>query len=206
MSPPSTVATLDELGPDTIGEETLSEEHFTHPGKAAGHPRTEVTDSEDLGADTCLCLLNPETVQAETLRAESRGTETILPQSPKPQTPRRKNAKAGPQVLTATAKLAPRGRRDVGTLPICPKCCEARLNISTVKGLTEEALYILGASFYRCYRCEVRFTKVAGRLLYLNETERIQMEHIVFAAITVGALLCLGVALYVQRLAHRWPF
>ncbi len=206
MSFPATVGYQDELDPDSIGGTDVAEKSFARARSVAAGPRTEVTDEEDLGANVGLCLLDPETLQAETLQAETLRTETILPESRKPQAPRRKNVKAGQQVRTATAKLAPRGRRDVGTLPICPKCCEGRLNISTVKGPIEEVLFILGSSFYRCYRCEVRFAKVAGRMIHLKETQGIEKEHIVFAAITVGALLCLGVALYVQRLAHRWPF
>jgi hypothetical protein len=78
--------------------------------------------------------------------------------------------------------------------------------LSAEKGLKEEFLSVVGAAFYRCQRCETRYAKIKRILLRLRKPSEAKSQKLVFAAIAFGSLCCLAIALYVQRVAHRWPF
>lgn len=198
---PSYAAVL-EQAEGSYAENGAAEGTIQH-GPVSESPRTEISDGSGLGADSCLRLLNPETAEKE---ARSQQTLPARRLAQKPSQTNKPAAKGARPFLGANQPPPPARRAKPGTLPMCPQCRQTRLNVSTVKGLKEEVLFIFGASFYRCFRCEARFTRVGRHFLHLKEAKEIKKEHLVFAAITIGSLLCIGVALYVQRMAHRWPF
>ena len=77
---------------------------------------------------------------------------------------------------------------------------------SRVNGLREEFLDVLGVLFYRCRRCESRYAKLGSRIYPIENNTEDRTHVWVLTAVGVGLLTCLGIALYIQRLAHRWPF
>jgi DNA-directed RNA polymerase subunit RPC12/RpoP len=111
------------------------------------------------------------------------------------------------RVRTAASAFPPRKRRIASTaLPACPSCGAKSLNLSKEKGLKEEFLSVVGGDFYRCMRCEARYTNIFRRFIRIQKPSESRSHRLVFAAIAVGFLCCLAIALYVQRIAHRWPF
>jgi len=109
--------------------------------------------------------------------------------------------------LTAGHAFPPRKLRiSSRALPACPKCGRKSLHLSAESGFKEEFLSVVGATFYRCQRCETRYTKLKHFWIRQRKPSEAKSHKLVFAAIAAGFLCCLAVALYVQRVAHRWPF
>jgi hypothetical protein len=216
---PGVTATLD---PEETQAPAPGPQHLAHqvrgshaqqsygPPAAVAEPkqrRSASNPSQNVGhkaADTSVGLLDRDPSEAPL-------TPPAAPRSER-QKPAVKNsngtkaAKLGKNLVGAITTPGPVRHWTVGTLPPCPNCPEVRVKMSTVKGLKEEILYIFGASFFRCHQCEARYAKFFGRLFHVKESKPITKEQAVFLAISVGAVICLGIALYVQRLAHRWPF
>jgi len=142
-------------------------------------------------------LLVPASPMAPARRphpSETSPAETS-PAAPSPQVP-----------ATANPHAARKRGVSARTLPACLKCGTKSLKPSGVKDLKEDFLAAVGATFYRCQRCEERYTKVFRRLVRIQEPRESKSHRLVFAAIAAGFLCCLAVALYAQRVAHRWPF
>jgi len=80
--------------------------------------------------------------------------------------------------------------------------------VSRVNGRREEFLDVLGVLFYRCHRCEARYARLGGRIFSYsygkNTKERTHV--VVLTSVSIGLVLCAVIALFIQRLAHRWPF
>lgn len=90
--------------------------------------------------------------------------------------------------------------------PDCPQCPFGALASSRAKSLWEEFREITGAKFYRCYGCQSRYISRFNRLATIANVERDNTAALVTAAIILGLLTCIIIALYAQKMAHRWPF
>ncbi len=87
----------------------------------------------------------------------------------------------------------------------CLRCGFDFLMPSKPRGTHEEFLDVMGIQYYRCHKCEARYAKVGGRTL--GGKPRKERTHVwALLAISGGLLCCTALALYLQKLAHRWPF
>jgi len=87
----------------------------------------------------------------------------------------------------------------------CGRCGFDLLVASKPRGTREEFLDLLGIRYYRCHKCEARYARVGSR--NINRQPRKERTHVwALLAISVGLLSCTALALYIQKLAHRWPF
>ena len=87
----------------------------------------------------------------------------------------------------------------------CLRCGFDFLMPSKPRGMREEFLDVLGIQFYRCHKCEARYKRVGNRTV--GGQPREERAHVwALLAIGMGLLSCTALALYIQKLAHRWPF
>jgi DNA-directed RNA polymerase subunit RPC12/RpoP len=96
--------------------------------------------------------------------------------------------------------------RLMASLATCPKCRAKSLLASRVRDMREDLLYLVGASMYRCRKCEARFARVRDRMLPLDGLRRDKTHYWAIAAIAGGFITVFAIALYVLRVTHRWPF
>ena len=71
-------------------------------------------------------------------------------------------------------------------------------------GVREEFLEVVGVSFYRCHKCHARYSRIGTHLGEQSMKDR--TSTLVVFALSSGLLICTALALYIQKMAHRWPF
>jgi len=77
---------------------------------------------------------------------------------------------------------------------------------ANIRSKRENVLFLLGASIVRCSSCEIRQAAWNSFRMQLNTDETDSAFVVVFASLVCGLLLCLAIALWTLRRAHRWPF
>ena len=87
----------------------------------------------------------------------------------------------------------------------CTRCGFDFLMPSKPRGLRDEFLEVIGIPLYRSHKCEARYARV-GRRNIRTQPRQSRTHAVALAAIVMGLLICAGLALYVQKVAHRWPF
>ena len=94
------------------------------------------------------------------------------------------------------------------TLPDCAVCHAPAVVPSGVYGLREQLLFLLGATFHRCRNCEARHAHLGRWTVRLADPHKTvdKTPYLVAAAIVIGLMACIGVALWTLRRTHRWPF
>lgn len=104
------------------------------------------------------------------------------------------------------AETKPRSIRTAAALRKCPHCRADALLTSSVYGLREQILFLLGASHYRCRRCQARHARLGSVTIRLGDPTKDKTTYVAAAAIVGGLITCLAVVLWALRRAHRWPF
>lgn len=88
----------------------------------------------------------------------------------------------------------------------CPNCSAPSVHKSRPRGATEQLLFVLGASIFRCHTCEDRNLYFAGLEVSANENTRDRSAGIVLFSIVAGIVACMTIAFLILRKFHRLPF
>ena len=90
--------------------------------------------------------------------------------------------------------------------PRCPACNGARTTPSRPRGIRGEILWVLGGATYRCAKCELRHARLGPIAIPLRPAEQEFKFRKILAALSIGALGWVVVALWILNRFHRWPF
>jgi uncharacterized protein (DUF983 family) len=88
----------------------------------------------------------------------------------------------------------------------CPKCSLGLMQRANIRSKREGVLFLLGASILRCSSCEIRQAAWKNFRMQMNADETDSTFVVVFASLACGLLICVAIALWTLRHAHRWPF
>jgi hypothetical protein len=99
-----------------------------------------------------------------------------------------------------------RGAKPAVTLNECPKCGAGSLVTSSLYGVREQVLFVLGAFVYRCHSCDARYAQLGRWTLPLGDPTKDRTHYWIAAAIASGLLVVVAIALWALRRNHRWPF
>jgi len=84
---------------------------------------------------------------------------------------------------------------------ICPHCGTPRVHRSHSKGLTERLLLLVGARVRRCRACDVRFARLFGSTVYIDDARRVAI--VLFMAAGVVLVLITVLRLINEQAAIR---
>lgn len=88
----------------------------------------------------------------------------------------------------------------------CPHCRAEALLSSGVYGLREQILFLLGASHFRCRKCQTRHAQLGSLAIRLSDPRKDKTSYAPVVAIVSGLIAYLAIVLCELRRAHRWPF
>ncbi len=79
---------------------------------------------------------------------------------------------------------------------ICPHCGTPRVHRSHCKGLTERLLFLVGARVRRCRACDVRFARLFGSAVCIDDARRVLRRAAIVLLMVAGVVLVLIVVLW----------
>jgi len=74
---------------------------------------------------------------------------------------------------------------------ICPNCGTPRVHRSHCKGLTERLFLLVGARVRRCRACDVRFARLFGSTVYIDDARRVLRRVAIVLFMAAGVVLVL---------------